>query len=171
MNEYTSEIMTMEEMIDTLKGLVFNSFDRTTVKERQALDMAIKILRQDLVKENTDLVKEDDENADKKGISVETVSQSLVKDGDLISRTDLLNAIWQKEYGKDYDGVNMLNIPHIDIIENMPSAEKTAEWIIKHKVTNSGSFWEIKCSNCEIESDSIYRYCPYCGAKMKESGE
>lgn len=50
-------------------------------------------------------------------------------DGDLISRTDLLNAIWQKEYGKNYDGVNMLDIPHIDIIEQMPSAEKTAEWI------------------------------------------
>ena len=50
-------------------------------------------------------------------------------DGDLISRKDLLNKIWQKEYGKDYDGVNMLNIPHIDIIENMPRAEKTAEWI------------------------------------------
>ena len=45
MNEYTSEIMTMEEMIDTLKGLVFNSFDRTTVKERQALDMAIRALK------------------------------------------------------------------------------------------------------------------------------
>ena len=77
-------------------------------------------------------------------------------DGDLISRTDLLNKIWQKEYGKDYDGVNLLNISHIDIIEQMPSTtpvivsdikfyddykaeldiikqmpsvEKTAEWI------------------------------------------
>lgn len=42
-------------------------------------------------------------------------------DGDLISRADLLNNIWQKEYGTDYDGVNLLNIPHIDIIEQMPS--------------------------------------------------
>jgi hypothetical protein len=38
----------------------------------------------DLVKENTDLVKEDAENADKKGIFEETVSQSLVKDGNFI---------------------------------------------------------------------------------------
>jgi hypothetical protein len=45
--------------------------------------------------------------------------------GDLISRSELLNKIWQKEYGKDYDGVNLLKIPHIDIIEQMPSAEKT----------------------------------------------
>ena len=54
---------------------------------------------------------------------------------------------------------------------NADMEEKTAEWIIKHKITNSGSFWEIKCSNCGIESDSIYRYCPYCGAKMKRESE
>ncbi len=36
--------MSHEEMIDTLKGLVFGTFDRTTVKEREALDMAIKAL-------------------------------------------------------------------------------------------------------------------------------
>ena len=51
--------------------------------------------------------------------------KTTITDTDMISRTDLLNAIWQKEYGKDYDGVNMLDIPHIDIIEQMPSAEKT----------------------------------------------
>ena len=37
--------MSYEEMIDTLKGLVFGTFDRTTAKEREALDMAIKALR------------------------------------------------------------------------------------------------------------------------------
>ena len=98
--------------------------------------------------------------------------------GDLISRTDLLNAIWQKEYGKDYDGVNLLNIKHIDIIEQMPSAEKMAEWIFK--TTKSA-----KCSNCGYVQftngedmtknvfihKSIYHYCPNCGAKMQESEE
>ena len=39
-----SEPMSKEEMIDTLKGLVFGTFDRTTAKEREALDMAIKAL-------------------------------------------------------------------------------------------------------------------------------
>ena len=48
-------------------------------------------------------------------------------DGDLISRTDLLNAIWQKEYGIDYDGANLLNIKHIDIIENMPTYSAKAD--------------------------------------------
>ena len=41
--------MSYEEMIDTLKGLVFGTFDRTTAKERDALDMAIKTLEQESV--------------------------------------------------------------------------------------------------------------------------
>lgn len=36
--------MDYEEMIDTLKDLVFGTFDRTTAKEREALDMAIYVL-------------------------------------------------------------------------------------------------------------------------------
>lgn len=86
-------------------------------------------------------------------------------DGDLISRTDLLNKIWQKEYGKDYDGVNMLNIPHIDIIENMPSADNTAEWISKD-ITDL-----VYCSKCDYREWYIYatdyNYCPNCGRRMK----
>lgn len=36
--------MTYDEMIDVLKGLVFGTFDRTTAKEREALNMAISDL-------------------------------------------------------------------------------------------------------------------------------
>ena len=36
--------MSFDEMIDTLKGLVFGTFDRTTSKEREALDLAISKL-------------------------------------------------------------------------------------------------------------------------------
>jgi hypothetical protein len=39
--------MSHEEMIDTLKGLAFGTFDRTTAKEREALDTAIKALEQE----------------------------------------------------------------------------------------------------------------------------
>ena len=39
--------MSHNEMIETLKGLVFGTFDRTTPKEREALDMAIKKLEQE----------------------------------------------------------------------------------------------------------------------------
>ena len=37
--------MTIEQIIDILQGLVFNNFNRTTKKEREALDEAIKILK------------------------------------------------------------------------------------------------------------------------------
>ena len=43
-NMTTDKPMSNEEVIEVLKGLVFNSFDRTTSKERQALDLAIKAL-------------------------------------------------------------------------------------------------------------------------------
>lgn len=44
MKELDAPRMTYEEVIDTLKGLAFGSFDRTTPKEREALDRAIRIL-------------------------------------------------------------------------------------------------------------------------------
>ena len=44
MTEQDTPKMTHDEMIDVLKGLVFGTFDRTTVKEREALDMAISAL-------------------------------------------------------------------------------------------------------------------------------
>lgn len=45
-NEMTTENMSNEEVIEILKGMVFYSFDRTTPKERQALDLAIKSLEE-----------------------------------------------------------------------------------------------------------------------------
>lgn len=45
-NEMTTDNMSNEEVIEVLKGIVFNSFDRTTPKERQALDLAIKALEE-----------------------------------------------------------------------------------------------------------------------------
>lgn len=43
-SEMTTDNMSNEEVIEVLKGIVFNGFDRTTRKERQALDLAIKAL-------------------------------------------------------------------------------------------------------------------------------
>ena len=45
-NEMTTDNMSNEEVIEVLKGIVFNGFDRTTRKERQALDLAIKALEE-----------------------------------------------------------------------------------------------------------------------------
>ena len=45
-SEMTTDNMSNEEVIEVLKGIVFNGFDRTTRKERQALDLAIKALEE-----------------------------------------------------------------------------------------------------------------------------
>ena len=46
-NEMTTDKpMSNEEVIEVLKGIVFGGFDRTTRKERQALDLAIKALEE-----------------------------------------------------------------------------------------------------------------------------
>jgi len=80
---------------------------------------------------------------------------------DLISRKDLLNAIWRKEYGKDYDGVNMLGIPHIDIIENMPSynsikTELNGDLISRKAVLE---IFEKHCSNSNKEHGYLKAWC------------
>ena len=150
--------MTNEEAITRLKGLYGNDYK----EQEQALNMAIRALKneqtdEDLVKENTDLVKEDAENEDKKGISRKTVSQRLVKDGDLINRTDLLKELekwdWQELY---------LPIHFKELVDDMPSAEKTAEWRALKNV--------YECSNCgviTIQKDKRnYEYCPKCKARM-----
>lgn len=98
----------------------------SSVENGTPLDMAIRALKGEqtdgsLVKENTDLVKADAENADKKGILEETVSQRLVKE-DLISRKDLLKELekwdWQELY---------LPIHFKELVDELPSAENTAE--------------------------------------------
>ena len=43
-NMTTEKPMSNEEVIEVLKGIVFNSFGRTTRKEREALDIAIRTL-------------------------------------------------------------------------------------------------------------------------------
>lgn len=42
--EPVEDIMSKEEIIEVLKGLVFGTFDRTTAKERHALSKAIDLL-------------------------------------------------------------------------------------------------------------------------------
>ena len=95
-------------------------------------------LNGDLVKENTDLVKENTENADKKGVSEETVSQSIVKDGDLISKKAVLNL-------RKYNLVGGIHTVDVSEIENLP----TYPMGIQTKVLESA----IKC--CENVLDKM----------------
>ena len=84
--------------------------------------------------------------------------------GDLISRQDAIDAIW--------DGTNMdIYTREVkETLEEIPSVKqepKTGHWI-----------WCVgshKCSNCEeytcFSHKELLRYCPNCGAKMVEPQE
>lgn len=46
-------------------------------------------------------------------------------------------------------------------LSHLPSAEKTGKW------TDRGSL-SCRCSECGCKSPKEYRYCPNCGALMRE---
>jgi hypothetical protein len=80
-SELAEKPMSYEEIIDTLKGLVFGTFDRTTSKEREALSRAIDLLSNtdgdcishEWVLEHQRIVVDDD------GIMLSIVDVSIVK--------------------------------------------------------------------------------------------
>ena len=47
MTEFDTSKMAYDEMIDSLRGILFSPYIRTTAREREALDMAIKVLEQE----------------------------------------------------------------------------------------------------------------------------
>ena len=64
-NDLAEKPMSYEEMIDTLKGLVFGTFDRTTPKEREALGRAI------------DLLSNSDEDCISRALAQEEITKSI----------------------------------------------------------------------------------------------
>lgn len=82
--------MSNEEIIDTLKGLVFGSFDRTTSKEREAVDMVIKELEQN----NT--------------IHIKDVFRLIAGHSDYHG-DDILSAFQCLAEGKDVEAIRTLN--------------------------------------------------------------
>lgn len=61
MDEMASTNMSNEEVIEVLKGIVFYGFDRTTPKEREALDLAITALEKRRQGEWKRIIEEDND--------------------------------------------------------------------------------------------------------------
>ena len=141
-----TEPMSKEEMIDTLKGLVFGTFDRTTAKEREALDMAIKALEQqpceDCISraEVLDIINFEDEwlfdanshNADTK-IAFSTIKSKISEMPSVTPKPKMGKWIQTKD---ECEGINFYN-------------------------------FSFECSECGREYSFKHKYCPNCGTRME----
>lgn len=159
--------MTIDEAIIRLKGMYGNGY----TEQEQALDMAIQALsaKTTINPEETELklISSDGDLISRQAVidtirgmdrndHIDEYTENIIEhfeklpsvkvSGDLISRTDLLNKIFQQAEGRNYDGQNMLDLPYVDLIKSMPSAEKTdsvledikAEFISKYPKKKSG---------------------------------
>ena len=88
-------------------------------------------------------------------------TQPQATDGDLISRTDLLKELekwdWQELY---------LPIHFKELVDELPSAEKTAEWKPLDKEKEQYYMFGYICSKCGAPAKSPTKYCSNCGARM-----
>ena len=106
-------------------------------------------------------------------------------DGDLISRKEIIIKAKEEAEGMEEPFKSNFAILVEWLVEKLPSAEKTAEWI-KQKSGDELFPEEIVCSNCYHSNSHLdfdehnnpigklflkSKYCPNCGAKMKKSGE
>ena len=158
-NEMTTDNMSNEEVIDILKGIVFNGFDRTTSKERQALHLAIKALEEDR------------------------------PTGDLISRSVLKSEFDKHCVGQCNEchycgegGDCTLIDNSLTVIAFMDNCGEKCEferpkgeW--KVYGTQGGVPITDCCSNCKYETSwhkkykNKYNFCPNCGADMRKDEE
>ena len=95
---------------------------------------------------------------------------------DLISRQAAIDAIC--EHGSDLErrGITVLSVANhkqvtVDLLENLPSAERRGRWIFN--IDDKGWSWDkpYMCDQCGEWAEKEFKFCPSCGAKMKEGGE
>ena len=151
-NEQAIEIITL--MYDMAKKSV-----STNTSNADALEMAIKALEQ----ESRDCKTCIHSNKGKCAGTEEChecmwESKYEQTDGDLISRQAVIDIV-EFECG-EWKG---LAKTIVKAIEQLPSAEKTAEWILK-----DGIYGVAYCSKCDYElHTNDTNYCPNCGRRMK----
>ena len=100
---------------------------------------------------------------------------------DLISRQAAIDAIC--EHGTDLErrGITVIAVVYhkqatVDLLENLPSAERRGRWVGERLIYPSGIITFIyRCSECGCEERHAYEdtkpsnYCPNCGAQMEAS--
>ena len=93
---------------------------------------------------------------------------------DLISREQAINALDELcdrvcQYSKEQRAVMCGACPlgsAFDVVDNMPSAEKTGKWVFTGEYYFMNRVWG--CNRCGWEVVDSTNYCPNCGARMVE---
>lgn len=166
--------MTKEEAITRLKGLYGNGY----TEQEQALDMAIRALKNEQT--GGDLISRQDaidivvfECGEWIGLAKEISKQlrqlpSAEKtaeeqtDGDLISRQAVSKYVRKMITNRTYPEERQVLEDFIEWLDNLPSAEKTAEWVAYTEECG----WLYQCSNCCWSYEEETKFCPHCGAIM-----
>ena len=103
--------------------------------------------------------------------------KTTITDGDLISRQAVIQALKDNVVeigGEEYSGMGVCEEEIESIVNDIPSAEKTAKWYDKKmtiKKAHGIAYGRWGCSVCKRKFPQKSNYCPNCGAKMKESEE
>lgn len=86
---------------------------------------------------------------------------------DLIRRQAVSKYVSKMITNRTYPEERQILEDFIEWLDNLPSAEETAEWILK-----DGIYGVAYCSKCdyELHTDDT-NYCPNCGRRMKEERE
>lgn len=91
---------------------------------------------------------------------------------DLISRQAAIDAICEHGVELERRGITVLSVVNhkqatVDLLENLPSADRRGRWIEKRNV----AFPHLLCSECKKpfygSRFDVWNYCPNCGAKME----
>ena len=91
---------------------------------------------------------------------------------DLISRQAAIKAICEHGTELERRGITVLSVANhkqvtVDLLENLPSAERRGRWTTERTMEHDGEWY---CSVCGYEP-TVYEasnYCPNCGARMEE---
>ena len=94
---------------------------------------------------------------------------------DLIERQAAIDAFMRTSYIAAED-----RLISVAVIKALPTAQPQrmqGRWEDAHRYGWNGTYWFIKCNNCEYERkddnhdlDAEYKFCPNCGARM-DGGE
>ena len=73
---------------------------------------------------------------------------------------------------REFDGEKWIRVSEVrESLQTMPSAERRGRW--KFNIDDEGWSWDkpYMCDQCGEWVEKVFKFCPYCGAKMEGEEE